>query len=122
MTSGKRRSMRSIREPGRPCLETERSGGCLQISASTRTVGDITLATAAFDELIQFLDRLRSASIHFSVDTIRPNGLLVMLAVPGQRWEVEFFADGNVEVEKFTSDGTIHGKETLEDLFAQFSD
>lgn len=80
------------------------------------------MATAVFGDLIQFLERLRSASIHYSLDTVRPNGLLVSVAVPGQRWEVEFFADGNVEVEKFVSDGTILGKAALEDLITQFGD
>lgn len=47
---------------------------------------------------------------------------MVEIAVPGQRWEVEFFADGNIEVEKFISDGTLFDKSELETLFAKFSD
>ena len=80
------------------------------------------MATAVFDELIQFLESLRTASIHYSLDAIRPNALLVVVVVPGQRWEIEFFADGNVEVEKFVSDGTILDKGALEGLIAQFGD
>lgn len=38
-------------------------------------------------------------------------------AIQGERWEVEFFADGNVEVEKFISNAEILGEEELEQLF-----
>ncbi len=30
---------------------------------------------------------------------------MVILAVPGERWEVEFFQDGTVEIERFVSTG-----------------
>jgi hypothetical protein len=80
------------------------------------------LATEAFSQLIQFLERLQRASLHYSLDTIRPNGLLVSVAVPGQRWEVEFFTDGTVEVEKFVSDGTIFDERALDELIHQFGE
>ena len=34
---------------------------------------------------------------------------MVLLAVPGERWEVEFFADGSVEVEVFCELGGCAG-------------
>jgi len=48
---------------------------------------------------------------------------MVDIAVPGERWEVEFFEDGHVEVEVFrsTSDG-LEGEEALDRLFEKFSD
>jgi hypothetical protein len=47
---------------------------------------------------------------------------MVQIAVPGERWEVEFFEDGHVEVEVFgrTRDG-LEGEEALARLFEQFS-
>ena len=42
---------------------------------------------------------------------------MVEIAVPGERWEVEFFADGTVEVERFVSEGGICGESELEKLF-----
>ena len=47
---------------------------------------------------------------------------MVLLAVPGERWEVEFFADGSVEVEVFVSSGGVQGPELLTRLFQELSD
>jgi len=47
---------------------------------------------------------------------------MVLVTVPGERWEVEFLADGSVEVERFTSDGEIYGEDTLGELFAKYAD
>ncbi len=44
------------------------------------------------------------------------------IAVPGERWEVEVFADGNVEVERFISVSGIEGPETLSALIEQHKD
>jgi len=45
---------------------------------------------------------------------------MVTVTVPGQRWEVEFFEDGRVDVEKFLSDGTISDERELPRLFDEF--
>jgi hypothetical protein len=47
---------------------------------------------------------------------------MVSVAVPGERWEIEFLADGSVEVERFTSAGEIYGEEALDELFVLYSD
>lgn len=72
--------------------------------------------------LLDFLNRLSQAKIHYDLDQCREDAVVVFVTVPGERWEVEFFADGAVEVEVFRSDGTIQGEEELERLFEQFSD
>jgi len=46
---------------------------------------------------------------------------MVEIAVPGQRWEVEFFEDDHVEIEKFVSNGTIYNEKELDILFKDFS-
>jgi len=45
---------------------------------------------------------------------------MVIATLPGQRWEVEFFEDGKVDVEKFVSDGTISDESELGRLFEEF--
>jgi len=45
---------------------------------------------------------------------------MVIVTVPGQRWEVEFLEDGRVDVEKFVSDGTISDEGELRRLFDEF--
>ena len=41
---------------------------------------------------------------------------MVQVALPGERWEVEFFEDRQPEVEVFRSDGTIFGLDRIPDL------
>ncbi len=48
---------------------------------------------------------------------------MVEVAVPGERWEVEFFADDHVEVEIFLStDKGIEGEDALQRLFDTYTD
>ncbi|MCM3629480.1 hypothetical protein M3194_19255 [Paenibacillus glycanilyticus] len=47
---------------------------------------------------------------------------MVEVAVPGQRWEIEFMDDGTIEIEKFISDGEIYDAAELEVLLKGFSD
>ena len=47
---------------------------------------------------------------------------MVLIAVPGERWEVEFFANEPVEVEVFRTVGMDNPDEELERLFRDFSD
>lgn len=72
--------------------------------------------------LIQFLNQLEERKIYYRVDKIRNDSILINVTVPGQRWEIEFLADGSIEIEKFFSDGQIVGKEELEVLFDKYSD
>jgi len=41
---------------------------------------------------------------------------MATLTVPGERWEVEFLADGSVDVEHFVSDGQIYSDAMLDEL------
>lgn len=43
--------------------------------------------------------------------------IVVEVSVPGERWEVEFFEDGHLEIERFRSDGQIDDERVLEDLW-----
>jgi hypothetical protein len=47
---------------------------------------------------------------------------MVSVALPGERWEVEFLNDGSVEIERFISQGEISGEEALNELFSRYSD
>jgi hypothetical protein len=72
--------------------------------------------------LLSFLDELRRAKIHYRLDQHRDDAIMVEVAVPGERWEVDFLDDGSVEAEVFRSDGTIHDSSTLDDLLRRHSD
>lgn len=47
---------------------------------------------------------------------------MVLVTLPGERWEVEFFDDRELEVEVFLSDGSISGPEKLAELRAKATD
>ena len=72
-------------------------------------------------KLINFLEELEDKGIFFSLDKIR-DSILVEIAVPGEKWEVEFFADKHIEVERYVSVGEICDESELEILFRDFSD
>lgn len=47
---------------------------------------------------------------------------MIEVAIPGQRWEIEFMENGTIEIEKFISDGKIYCANELEVLFNNYSD
>ncbi len=65
------------------------------------------MSKAIFTNLMDFLDKLEQAQIGYTLARYRDEALMVNVAVPGERWEIEFLTDGSVEVERFISDGEI---------------
>ncbi|MGI2908022.1 hypothetical protein [Tolypothrix sp. VBCCA 56010] len=74
-----------------------------------------------FGKLVAFLNQLEQEQINYTLAHHRDETIMVNVAVAGQRWEVEFFEDGSVEVERFVSSGEIDGEEVLSELFAMYS-
>ena len=75
-----------------------------------------------FGKLLAFLERLDQAKIAYSMEHSRDNALMVTTVSPGVYWEIEFLDDGEIEVERYVSNGKIDNESVLEDLFAQFAD
>ena len=73
------------------------------------------------NSLLSFLEELEKRKIYYRLNKIR-DSVLVEIAVPGERWEVEFFNDEHVEIEKFVSCGKIYDRDEIDNLFNQFSD
>ena len=48
------------------------------------------------NKLIVFLSELEERKIYYQLNKIR-DSILVEIAIPGQRWEVEFMTDGSIE-------------------------
>jgi hypothetical protein len=78
--------------------------------------------TAKIGDVIGFLDRLKDARIHYALADHTSNAIMVLISVPGERWEVEFHSDGEVGVEVFRSDGHVSNGDLLDDLFGRFTD
>ena len=78
--------------------------------------------TDAFSSLVTFLSQLEQKQIHYSLGHNREESIMVFVATPGERWEIEFLSDGAIEVEKFVSTGEIVGAESFGELFATYKD
>ena len=75
-----------------------------------------------FGKLVTFLNQLEQEKISYTLAHHRDETIMVNVAVAGERWEVEFFEDGSVEVERFVSSGEINGEEVFSELFAMYSE
>jgi hypothetical protein len=73
-------------------------------------------------ELLAFLARLKAAKIFYTLSDPTSGAIMVEVAVPGERWEIEFHEDGQIGVEVFVSSKGIQGPELLEQLFQRHSD
>lgn len=74
------------------------------------------------EKLLNFLAELKQRKIYHELTCVRQEAIMVCVDVPGEKWEVEFFADGNVEIEIFRSNGVIEDEQSIERLFVKFSD
>jgi hypothetical protein len=72
--------------------------------------------------LLSFLNDLRRGKIYYRLSQHRDDAIMVEVAVPGERWEVEFLDDGTVEAEVFRSDGSIRDASALADIVKKYSD
>jgi hypothetical protein len=70
--------------------------------------------------LIEFLNKLEGTSIYYKLNKAR-DAVMVEIAVPGERWEVEWMDGDTIQVERFKSDGMIRSESELEMLFRDFS-
>lgn len=73
-------------------------------------------------KLNEFLNKLEEKNIFYKLNKVREEAVMVEVAVPGQRWEIEFLDDGTVVIEKFLSDGNIYEEAELDTLIRNFSD
>jgi hypothetical protein len=74
------------------------------------------LSTAA--EFCRELDRRH---ITYDLRIVRDEALMMCVALPGERWEIEFFDDGRIELERFVSQGVVDAPGALAELLARFS-
>jgi hypothetical protein len=51
------------------------------------------------------LDELNQRHVSYQVQIARSDAIMVSVAIPGERWEIEFFDDGHIELERFISNG-----------------
>ena len=73
-----------------------------------------------FGRLLDFLNRLDAAHIHYALGHTRPESVMVDISLPGWRWEVEFMLDGSTEIERYKSvTGVEDDPALLQELLAE---
>jgi hypothetical protein len=75
-------------------------------------------AGGTFGRLLDLLNRLDAAHIYYKLDHTRPDSVMVDVAVPGWRWEIEFMVDGSIDIERYQSHlGVENDPALIENLF-----
>jgi hypothetical protein len=80
------------------------------------------MKTDQFERLLAFLERLDKAKVPYQMRHSRDDAVMIVTFAPGQYWEIEFMQDGEIEVERFRSNGHIDDESVIEELFALWSD
>lgn len=71
-----------------------------------------------FNRLLDFLHDLEESNTTYTLTKHTPNSITVNIDVPGQRWEVEFEDNNDLNVEVLESKGGVGGEEKLRLLYA----
>lgn len=66
-------------------------------------------------DLLSFLAEVEE-DVDYTLEVDRPDAITVAIATPGQRWEIQFMTNGQIEAEKFVSDGEIYRPDGMKDL------
>jgi hypothetical protein len=74
------------------------------------------------ESLLVLLNRLEAAKIHSTLARNQDDAITVHVAVPGQRWEIDCYCNGRLDVEIFKSDGVIRDASAIDALLRDFSD
>ena len=74
-------------------------------------------------KLIAFLNDLEAHNLFYRLSKHSEHAIMVEIAVPGERWEVEFWQDGRVITERFRRNGVMLDNEAdLRALIAEYTD
>lgn len=81
-----------------------------------------TMVETSLGKVLAFLETIERAKIHYRLAHVR-DSLMVEMDIPGERWEVEFFDNGEIEIERFVSTGVNPMTEAeLAQLITEYSD
>lgn len=72
---------------------------------------------ASLDAVLSFVAELEEHNAAYRLSVVRPEAMMVEVAVPGERWEIEFHRSGEIEIERFRSSGEVGGSDVLTELW-----
>ena len=68
----------------------------------------------SLEQLLQFISRLQNARIQFELKCVR-DAIMVALRSPSTYYEIEFFADGHIELQTFGTPSPVQ-RFTLQEI------
>ena len=74
-----------------------------------------------FRVLFDILHQLDEAKIAYTVTRYRYDAVSVIAKVPGERWEIDVMEDGDVDFERFVSNGEILERDRLDEYIKRFT-
>ena len=75
------------------------------------------MKTSFFNKFLTFLNQLEQQKNNYQIQHHREEAVMITVSIVGERWEIEFLENGDIEVEKFISNGEIEGEEALKEIF-----
>lgn len=70
-----------------------------------------------WEKLMEFLERLQDAEMEYELKHSRDDAVSVWVDAVTEKWEVDFVTDGSIDVEVFTSDGSVLDEDSFDELF-----
>jgi hypothetical protein len=80
-----------------------------------RTVEDDS-AGAFVEELFAACLAPHERGVRYDLDVTRPEAVMLRLVLPGEYWEIEFFADGRIGRERLVSQGVDDSPTAIADV------
>ncbi len=66
-------------------------------------------------KLLNFLQKLEQHKVHYTIEHNRDEFIMVLVTIPGERWEVEFDEAGGIEIEIFKKSTGVYTDESMLD-------
>ena len=76
----------------------------------------------ALSKATEFRRELDRRHVAYEFRIVRDEALMMSVPLPGERWEIEFFDDGRIELERFVSQGVAEAPSALAELLAWFDE
>ena len=73
-----------------------------------------------FAKIMEIAKALEEAKIHYQVTMYRYDSISILAHLPGERWEIDVMDDGDVDFERFVSDGKMLEREVLDQHIAKW--
>jgi hypothetical protein len=59
------------------------------------------------DDVLSFCVALNERGAAYGLSVDRPEAIRVTLDIPGERWEIDFFSDRHIELERYIGQGVV---------------